>query len=207
MNIIADATVDLPYNLDFCAQGADIDPISSRVGNLSVTIYFPAALTDGTDGQGKFGDWSWWTGRRLRIWVEGDIDANDVSAIREVAIDAADEVLRRLLKSYRWRFGRPDVFPVRIDPRRVDLYQVLDDGDREALPEPVEAFFYQSMPSEPPLKTSINSTTLDQFERDIRENNEPPVSVQFDLDAEALEAQGDFLRADMLRGLARQQLE
>lgn len=219
MNIIADTTLDLPFKLDFCAQGADIDPISCRIGSLSVTIYFPPSLSETTDGQGKFGDWAWWTGRRLRLWIEGEVgppapnnagpgvSTEELAALREVIQDAADEVLRRLIKSYRWRFGRPDLYPVRVDPRAVDLYEVLDNGERQALPEPVEAFFYQTMPSAPPLQTSINSSTLDQLERDIREGNEPPVSVQFDLDAEALEAQGDFLRADMLRGLARQQLE
>ena len=65
----------------------------------------------------------------------------------------------------------------------------------------------QTMPAAPPLQTSINSTTLEVLQRDVREGNEPAVSLQLELDAEALEAQGEFLRADLLRSLARQQLD
>lgn len=208
MKIIADVIVDLPYKLDYCAQGPDVDPIACDIGGFAATLYFPPSLSETTDGQGIFGDWSWWTGRRLRLWMEKDVEnVDDIPALRDMAVDAADELLRRFLKSYRWRFGRADVYPVRVDPREVTLLEVHDDGTQSPLPEPVASFFYQTMPDAPPLATSINSTTVDKIARDIVEANEPPISLQFDLDAEALEAQGDFLRADLLRGLARMQVE
>ena len=208
MKIIADAIVDLPYKLDFCAQGPDTDPITCQVGGFAVTLHFPPSLSETTDGQGIFGEWSWWTGRRLRMWLENDLpDQDDVDAIRAMVIEAADEVLRRFLKSYRHRFGRPDVYPVRVDPREVVLYEILPDDSRMPLPEPVESFFYQTMPAGPPLQTSINATTHDTLERDVRDGYEPSMSVQLDMDAETIEAQGDFLRADLIRSLARMHLD
>ncbi len=208
MKVIADITLDLPFKLDYCAQSPDLDPLTCQADPFSVMLFFPSSLSETTDGQGIFGEWSWWTGRRLRLWMETDVESvDDVAPIRGQAIAAGDEVLRRFLNAYRWRFGRPDIYPVRIDPRTVALIEVLEDGTHQPLPEPVEAFFYQTMPVAPPLQTSINSTTLDLLERDVREANEPAVSMQLDLDAEALEAQGEFLRADLVRALARQQAE
>lgn len=208
MKIIADATVDLPYKLDYCAQGPDIDPISCEIGGFAATLYFPPSLSETTDGQGIFGEWAWWTGRRLRLWLEKDVESvDDVSALREMVVDATDELLRRFLKSYRYRFNRADVYPVRVDPKEVALYEVLDDGGKRALPEPVDAFFFKNMPSAPPMETSLNKTTLAQIAHDIREAVEPPMSTQLELDADAIESQGDYLRADLLRGLARMQLE
>jgi hypothetical protein len=106
----------------------------------------------------------------------------------------------------RTRFDRHDIHPVRIDPKSVALYAEDEDGQRQALAEPFDSFFYKKLPSEPPLARSINATTLDDLRRDISEAREPSVKRQLELDANALEEQGEYLRADLVRTLARQQL-
>jgi len=207
VKLIADATIDLPFTLDYCAQGPDVTPLTCRIDGYAITVYFPPSLSETTDGQGIFGDWAWWTGRRLRVYMEREVaSVEDAEHLRETAIATGDEVLRRLLNAYRVRFGRPDIYPVRIDPRALELSEVLEDGTVRGLLEPVASFFYQSMPSAPPLKTSINTTTLEMLARDVQEANEPSVATQLELDAEALDAQGEYLRADLIRGLARQQV-
>lgn len=206
MKLFADALIQLPFTLDFCSQKPDVDPLTCELGGTSATLYFPPSLSDGTDGQGVFGDWAWWTGKILRLILERDVaDTNDVDALRTEALTTGNEILRRFLNAYRWRFGRPDVHPVTIDPRTLSLEVVHDDGTKEALTEPFSAFFYQSMPKEPPMKTSVNAQTLTALQDDVRQGQEPPLVNQFRLDAEALEAQGEHERAKLVRSLMTSQ--
>ncbi|MGO8672676.1 MAG: hypothetical protein ACLQVD_15075 [Capsulimonadaceae bacterium] len=208
MKTIAETMIDLPFALDFCAQGPAVAPLTCRVQGYDVTVHFPPSLSETTDGQGIFGDWAWWTGRRLRLSLEKDVaSVDDVELLRECAVSVADEVLRRLLNSCRRLLQRPDIIPVRLDPRAVDLFVAEPDGSHTALAEPVSAFFYKNFPETAPLDTSINATTLDALASDVRSGREAPMSEQLELDAQALEIQGEFLRADLIRTLARMQLD
>ena len=202
MKLIADALIELPFTLDFCARGPDVEPMVCTHADFNVTLFFPPSLSEGTDGQGIFGEWAWWTGKTLRLVLEqplqGDEDTED---LRAAALSTAREVLRRFLNSYRWRFGKPEAHPIVLDPRALSLSIQHEDGKIEALPEPSAAFFYQNMPSKPPLETSVNSTTLDTLRGDVQMNSVPPLAGQLRLDAEALEAQGEPERAGLLREL------
>jgi len=203
MKLIADALIELPFTLDFCARGPDVEPMVCTHADFNVTLFFPPSLSEGTDGQGIFGEWAWWTGKTLRLVLEqplqGDEDTED---LRAAALSTAREVLRRFLNSYRWRFGKPEAHPIVLDPRALSLSIQHEDGKIEALPEPSAAFFYQNMPSKPPLETSVNSTTLDTLRSDVQMNSVPPLAGQLRLDAEALEAQGEPERAGLLRELS-----
>lgn len=203
MKLIADALIELPFTLDFCARGPDVEPMVCTHADFNVTLFFPPSLSEGTDGQGIFGEWAWWTGKTLRLVLEqplqGDEDTED---LRAAALSTAREVLRRFLNSYRWRFGKPEAHPIVLDPRALSLSIQHEDGKIEALPEPSAAFFYQNMPSKPPLETSVNSTTLDTLRGDVQMNSVPPLAGQLRLDAEALEAQGEPERAGLLRELS-----
>ncbi len=202
MKLIADALLHLPYTLDFCAIGPNVEPLTCHLNGLDCLLWFPPSLSDDTDGQGVFGDWAWWTGKTLRLVQQRDIDsAPDVESVRASALATGNEVLRRFLNAYRWRFGRPDVHPVPIDARVMTLALLHDDGRREELPEPVGAFFYQSLPGEPPLEASVNATTLATLQDDVRAGTEPPMAGQLRLDAEWLDAQGEPERAALIRGL------
>ena len=92
------------------------------------------------------------------------------------------------------------------DPKNVQLFAISAEGKREALAEPFDSFFYKGMPKDPPLTTSINATTLGALKRDVEEPREPTLARQFELDALNLEDQGEHLRADLVRMLARQQM-
>ena len=202
MKLIADALIELPFTLDFCARGPDVEPMVCTHADFNVTLFFPPSLSEGTDGQGIFVEWAWWTGKTLRLVLEqplqGDEDTED---LRAAALSTAREVLRRFLNSYRWRFGKPEAHPIVLDPRALSLSIQHEDGKIEALTEPSAAFFYQNMPSKPPLETSVNSTTLDTLRSDVQMNAVPPLAGQLRLDAEALEAQGEPERAGLLREL------
>ena len=202
MKLIADALIELPFTLDFCARGPDVEPLVCTHADFNVTLFFPPSLSEGTDGQGIFGEWAWWTGKTLRLVLEqplqGDEDTED---LRAAALSTAREILRRFLNSYRWRFGKPEAHPIVLDPRALSLSIQHEDGKIEALTEPSSAFFYQNMPSKPPLETSVNSTTLDTLCGDVQTNAVPPLAGQLRLDAEALEAQGEPERAGLLREL------
>jgi len=202
MKLIADALIELPFTLDFCARGPDVEPLVCTHADFNVTLFFPPSLSEGTDGQGIFGEWAWWTGKTLRLVLEqplqGDEDTED---LRAAALSTAREILRRFLNSYRWRFGKPEAHPIVLDPRALSLSIQHEDGKIEALTEPSSAFFYQNMPSKPPLETSVNSTTLDTLRGDVQTNAVPPLAGQLRLDAEALEAQGEPERAGLLREL------
>lgn len=197
----------LPFKLDFCAVGPDVPSLAATIGEAAVTLHFPPSLSEGTDGQGIYGDWAWWTGDRLQAEIVlTTASTDDVDSLRDVAIEAGEEALRRFLNAVRVRFDRHDVHPVRIDPKSVALFAEDENGVRQALTEPFDSFFYKKLPAEPPLDRSINATTLDDLRRDVAEGREPAVGRQLELDANALEEQGEYLRADLVRTLARQQL-
>jgi hypothetical protein len=192
MKLIANCPIELPFKIDLCARGPDVDPLTCTLNDFQVTLYFPPSLGDETDGQGIFGEWAWWTGRTLRLVLERELETlEDEEELRADALATGNEILRRFLNAYRWRLSRPEVHPITLDLRALALEIVHDDGRREALPEPVSAFFYQTMPSKPPLETSVN----------VQDGNAPPLAGQLRLDAEALEIQGEPERAELIRGL------
>ncbi len=202
MRLIADTLIDLPFTLDFCSQKPNVDPLFCHLDGTDVTLWFPPSLSDGTDGQGVFGGWAWWTGKNLRIVQQRELaEPYDTEALRATALALADTVLRRFLNAYRWRFQRPDVHPISVDARRLSLQIAHDDGTTETLPEPVSAFFYQNMPTEPPLETSVNKTTLTTLQDDVQQGYDPPLAGQLRLDADALDAQGEHERAELVRSL------
>jgi len=202
MKLIADALITLPFTLDFCARGPDVDPLFCTVNGADATLFFPPSLSDGTDGQGIFGEWAWWTGKTLRLVMETALDGGeDTEDLRAAALATGQEILRRFLNAYRWRFSQPEVHPIVLDPRVVSLSLQHDDGRIEALPEPLSSFFYQGMPSKPPLETSVNAATLEMLRADVQAGVSPPLAGQLRLDAEALEAQGEADRAELVRGL------
>ncbi len=202
MKLIADALITLPFTLDFCAKGPDVEPLACMLNGMDATLFFPPSLSEGTDGQGIFGEWAWWTGKNLRLVLELTIIGDeDTELLRTQALATGQEILRRFLNAYRWRFSRPEVHPVVLDPRVVTLSVQHDDGKIEKLPEPLSSFFYQNMPPKPPLETSVNATTLETLYADIQTGIDPPLAGQLRLDAEALEAQGETERAELVRGL------
>ena len=202
MRLIADTLIALPFKLDFCSQKPNVEPLYCHLDGTDVTLWFPPSMSDGTDGQGVFGGWAWWTGQTLRIVQEREIfGPPDAETLRAAALETGNTVLRRFLNTYRWRFSRPDVHPITIDVRTVTLNIVHDDGTMETLPEPFDAFFYRSMPDQPPLETSVNATTLVTLQDDVQQGFAPPLSGQLRLDAEALETQGELERADLVRSL------
>ena len=202
MKLIADALITLPFTLDFCAKGPDVEPLTCTLNGMDTTLFFPPSLSEGTDGQGIFGEWAWWTGKNLRLVLEQTITGGeDTETLRTEALAVGQEILRRFLNAYRWRFSRPEVHPVVLDPRVVSLSVQHDDGKLEKLPEPLGSFFYQNMPTKPPLETSVNTTTLPMLYEDIQAAVDPPLAGQLRLDAEALDAQGETERAEMVRGL------
>ena len=202
MKFIADALVHLPFTLDFCAKGPDVDPLTCTLNGYDATLFFPPSLSDGTDGQGIFGEWAWWTGKTLRVVLQRTLETDeDTEALRGSALAVGNEILRRFLNSYRWRFGSAAVHPVQIDTRLLTLSVLYPDGTTEALPEPFSAFFYQTLPEKPPLETSVNAETLATLRTDVQDAKSPPLAGQLRLDAEALEWQGELERADLIRGL------
>jgi len=202
MKLIADALIDLPFTLEFCARGPDVDPLVCSLSGFDATLFFPPSLSEGTDGQGIFGEWAWWTGKTLRLVLEQPLaGGEDTEVLRANALATGQEILRRFLNAYRWRFGKPQVHPVVLDARALSLSLQHDDGTVEALSEPMAAFFYQTMPSQAPLETTVNATTLDTLRGDVQAGIPPPLVGQLRLDAEALKAQGETERAEMVRGL------
>lgn len=141
MRLIADTLIELPFRLDFCSQRPNVDPLYCHLDGADITLWFPPSMSDGTDGQGVFGGWAWWTGKTLRIVQEREIlGPPDADALRQASLETGNTVLRRFLNAYRWRFSRPDVHPVAIDVRRLTLTVTHDDGTTETLPEPFSAF-------------------------------------------------------------------
>lgn len=202
MRLIADALINLPFTLDFCARGPDVEPLQCSLDGLDATLFFPPSLSEGTDGKGIFGEWAWWTGKTLRLVLEQTLEADeDTEALRTRVLGVGQEILRRFLNAYRWRFSQPEVHPIVLDARALSLSVQHDDGTVEALTEPLASFFYQGMPSKPPLETSINATTLATLLADVQSGVAPPLAGQLRLDAEALDTQGEPERAELIRGL------
>ena len=151
------------------------EPAGLHPERLPGHAVFPAPLGEDTDGQGIFGEWAWWTGRSLRLTMERELDeVIDSEVLRAEALATGSEILRRFLNAYRWRLGRPAVHPIPVDPRALTLELLHDDGRKEALTEPVSAFFYQNMPSKPPLESSVNATTLPTLQADVQEERPHP---------------------------------
>ena len=149
-----------------------------------------------------FGEWAWWTGKSLRLILEQPLEGDeDTEALRESAQATSQEILRRFLNAYRWRFGHADVHPIVLDARALSLSLQHSNGKIEALSEPSSAFFYQNMPKSAPLETTVNATTLETLRTDIQSGIDPPLAGQLRLDAEALEAQGEAERAELVRTL------
>lgn len=204
MKLTADVLVQLPFALDFCATRPHVEPLLCEMEGWHATLWFPPSMADGTDGKGVFANWAWWTGTTLRVVLERDVESvGDPDALRKRALETANMLIRRLLNSYRVRFGRADVHPVRIDPRALALSVTRENGAVEQLPEPEGAFFYQGMPSGPPLTTSVNAETLTALAADVQDGHEQPIAEQLALDAFALDLQGETERAAALRRLLK----
>ena len=202
MTLTADVLVRLPFPLDFCATRPHVEPLLCEIDGWSATLWFPPSMADGTDGKGVFANWAWWTGTTLRVVLERDTDGlMEPEAVRQSALETVNTVLRRFLNSYRVKFQRADVHPVRADARALTLSVTHPDGTREQLPEPEGAFFYQSMPPGPPLQTSVNKDTMADLTADVQNGQEQAADAQFALDAAALDAQGETHRAALLRRL------
>ena len=58
MKLIADALISLPFTLDFCAKGPDVEPLTCALNGMDATLFFTPSLSEGTDGQGIFGEWA-----------------------------------------------------------------------------------------------------------------------------------------------------
>ena len=205
MKVIGDVTVALPYTMDFCAKGPDVEPLFVDYKNVHITVFFPPSMSDGTVGQSFFpSGWAWWTGQSLRITLEQPLLESDIdmAALRTTMRDAANWILFQLLNAYRARMDRPEIYPVKIDPKLLVLTIEYSNGEVDALPEPEDAFFYRSLPDDAPLQRSINSQTLGGLMQDISSNNSPSTYDLLILDAEWLEAQGDFERATVIRTAA-----
>jgi hypothetical protein len=203
LQIEASLTVTLPFTLDFCAEGPNVPPLTATIDGVDIAINFPPSMSDGADGQSFYpSGWAWWKGHALLVDLARVVTADDLDSVedvRKVFGDVADEALRRFLNAYRVRLTRPDVHPVRIDRMNVQLVLIGDDGSTEALPEPVSAFFYNQMPHEAPLNSSLNSTNITALEADVRDGNEPSLASQLALDAAWLESLGEVKRAEALR--------
>lgn len=172
------------------------------LNGMDATLFFPPSLSEGTDGQGIFGEWAWWTGKSLRLILEQPLTGEEeTETLRTATLATGQEILSRFLNAYRWRFGKPEVHPIVLGARALSLSIQHDDGSIEALAEPSAAFFYQTMPNEAPLETSVNTTTLETLQNDVQAGIAPPLAGQLRLDAEALEAQGETERAELVREL------
>jgi len=205
MRIIGVVEVTLPFALEYCAEGPDVDPIRAQVNGIDVSIALPPSMGDKTDGRCFFASgWAWWTGSLLSIEMTRAVAEadSDFDAIRLEFERAADEALRRLLNSYRVRFHKPSIHPVRIDPKALTLEVEATDGSRSAFPESPSMLFYNALPKEAPLDSSINAKTLILIASDMGDNSATSVADHLALDAEWLESLGETDRAARIRSLA-----
>ena len=205
MRIIGTVTVQLPFVLDYCAEGPDISPLSFVIDGATLTLQFPPSMADGTDGQSFFpSGWAWWTGRSLLLEVEQDIvesDLDEVEFFRTKFESVADEGLRRFLNAYRAQTGKVFVHPVRIDHKMLTLTLIEEDDNPQSLPEPVSRFFYNQTPADPPLDASLNRITLPLIQTAMTEDSRPSVEALLALDADWLESLGEHARAARIRTL------
>lgn len=159
--------IGLPFTLDYCAQGPSVDPLHVEQGGILITIVFPPSMSEGTVGRSFFPTgWAWWTGLTLRLDMRASVapaELDNPDALRRRLLATGNLVLRKFLNAYRIRFNRPDVHPVAIDPKALELKLVEDDGTESALPEPVEDFFYNTTPDDAPLASSINAVTVEEL--------------------------------------------
>ena len=204
MKIIAQVEVTLPFALEYCADGPDVQSARGRIDGIDVSIAFPPSMGEKTDGRSFFSSgWAWWTGSLLSVELSRPVSDNDddFDAIRAEFESSANEALRRFLNSYRVRFQKPGIYPVRVDPKKLDIVVEQADGSRSAFPESTAAFFYSSLPSSPPLTTSVNSNTLAQIQADLDDGNTIALSEQLALDAQWLESLGESERAARIKTL------
>ncbi len=206
--VVASGVVALPFTLNICAIGPDVDPISANVEDVDIDISFPASLTEGAVGKSIYQTgWAWWVVDRFYIEASASGEemfaqyGDDLDPIRGTLLGAAQTATRRLLNSYRWRFGQANVHPVKIDTKLFDLDVVYDDGRRESLSEPLSSFFSDLASEEPPLESSINAETITVLQSDIQDGIEPPHTDLLELDLQWLESVGETRRADELRQL------
>jgi hypothetical protein len=206
VKIIADALVHLPYPLHFCAEGPDVDPLTTSIDGFEATLYFPPSLSEGTDGKGIFGTWAWWTGTTLRIVLETELASLEEDGLIEIHTRArltGNKLLSAFLNSCRLRLDRPEIFPVSIPADSLTIYEVQSDGTMHILDGPDTGLFFQTMPADPPMATSINKTTLDGIRNDLESKQAAPIEEMLRLDARLLRSRGETERATVLEDLAR----
>lgn len=203
MKIFADALIHLPYPLHFCAEGPDVDPLTTSIDGFDATIYFPPSLSEGTDGKGIFGTWAWWTGTTLRVVLETEIEEDKLAEIHTRARLTGNKLLSVFLNSCRLRLDRPEIFPVAIPADLLTIYEVGSDGTMRILDGPDTGLFFQTMPSEPPMATSINKATLEGLKLDLESKRIAPVEEMLRLDARLLYSRGETERAIVLEDMAR----
>ena len=139
LKVIGDVTVALPYTMDFCAKGPDVEPLFVDYKNVHITVFFPPSMSDGTVGQSFFpSGWAWWTGQSLRITLEQPLLESDIdmAALRTTMRDAANWILFQLLNAYRARMDRPEIYPVKIDPKLLVLTIEYSNGEVDAFQSP-----------------------------------------------------------------------
>lgn len=205
MKIIADTVVPLPFALHFCAEGPEVDPLTTCIGGFDATLYFPPSLGDGTDGKGLFGSWAWWTGTSLRLVLETEteeLDDDGVARLHARACDAGTHLLRGFLNACRLQLDRPEIHPVTIDPSGLELSEVRDDGSMVTLGSPGSGSFFDRLPADPPLATSINRSTLGRLKYEMESDAAPPLAAMLRLDARLLRSQGEPERAAAIETLA-----
>ena len=206
MKIFADALVHLPYPLHFCAEGPDVDPLTTSIDGFEATLYFPPSLSEGTDGKGIFGTWAWWTGTTLRVVLETELASLEEDGLIEIHTRArltGNKLLSVFLNSCRLRLDRPEIFPVAIPSDTLTIYEVADDGTMHILDGPDTDIFFQGMPNEPPIATSINKSTLEGLKQDLESKRTAPVEEMLRLDARLLRSRGEAERATVLEDMAR----
>lgn len=202
MKVIADALIKLPFELDYCAKGPNVDPLSFEHDGWSALLYFPPSMSDGTDGKGIFHEWAWWTGTTLRLVLEQTVEtALDPEPLRQSAAQAISGLVRSFLNTYRIMFTRPDVCPIRIEASNVRLLLESEDGTCEELPEASDGYFFNKMPAEPPLTLSLNETNIAKLHEIMLRGETGSPLDHLRLDIQRLRSQGELERASQLETL------
>ena len=205
--VVATGTVFLPFALQVCAVGPTLAPLAASVEEADVTLRVPDSMTDGAVGKSLYPNgYALWAVDRLYVESAADLDRidadiADTERIRGVLLGSAQTAVRRFLNSYRWRLNQPRVHPVALDPAQFTLEMVHEDGSRDPLPEPFDAFFFHHTPQEAPLESSLNLETLQRLQQDVADGIEPPHADLYRLDIAWLEGNGETARAAELRAL------